>query len=319
MPNAWYVPGWSRPVKVVRRTNVGAGEKAESARVLAKDVPRWLRDPFLRRSVIEIYDAICFRSSIDPCRATEYEFSRFITSLAAIAACYDFAEKSPKRKIVITGHTDTTGAADYNIGLSEQRAHCSLAVLMGDREGFATIAGKKRKTEDYQLILKWANRWKGWDCDPGNVDNVPGPKTQGAVKSFQKHYNVAFSAKIPESGVVEKKTWGAFFDLYMMVAEATDQAGLEASRAKLNWVDGAKKIVGCGESWPIEASRFDNYRSQTNRRVEILFFDPSQEPLLDCHPKAVSASPRRAKCTSPRCTLTSTSRWRRLNSTNSSC
>jgi hypothetical protein len=220
-----------------------------------------------------------------------------ITSLAAIAACYDHAKKNPARKILIPGHTDTTGTAAYNIGLSQMRSDITLAILMGDRDGFVAIAMKKSKTEDYQLILKWVNRWQSWDCDPGKVDNTYGPKTHNAVKSFQKNYNLEYKGSIKEDGVVGHDTWGAFFDLYMEALREvteTDEAGLGALRANLKWVDDSKKTVGCGESWPIEASRQDNYRSRINRRVEILFFDPGQEPQLDCHAS-------KGKCDPPQC------------------
>lgn len=59
-------------------------------------------------------------------------------------------------------------------------------------------------------------------------------------------------------------------------------------------MDDGKKAVGCGETWPLEAKGVVNYRSQTNRRVEILFYDPDElnKPLPckdadcaedDCH------------------------------------
>ena len=80
-------------------------------------------------------------------------------------------------------------------------------------------------------------------------------------------------------------TWGAFFDVYMDMLEnlcETDSDGLQQLRAKLKFI--GPKVVGCGENWPIEDPQRQNYRSKINRRVEIMFFDPGQEPKLDCHP-----------------------------------
>ena len=36
--------------------------------------------------------------------------------------------------------------------------------------------------------------------------------------------------------------------------------------------------MGCGESFPIENKEKNNYRSQENRRVELLFFDKDEAP-----------------------------------------
>jgi len=222
-----------------------------------------------------------------------------ITSLAVIAACYQHAKKFPTRKLFIPGHTDTTGAAGYNIELSQMRADNVFAVLTGDKDAWVAIALKKHKVEDYQLILKWLDAWREWDCDPGDIDNIQGPDTKNATLAFQQRYNQEWNASIQEDGVVGKETWEAFFDLYMealMDAADTDEAGLAKFRAGLKFVDDGKKTAGCGESWPIDAPRKDNYRSAINRRVELLFFEPGNEPHLDCHPAA-------GKCNPPECEI----------------
>lgn len=50
----------------------------------------------------------------------------------------------------------------------------------------------------------------------------------------------------------------------------------------MRFVDDARKSVGCGEHRPRIATA-DGVREQGNRRVEIMFFDPGEEPRLDCH------------------------------------
>ena len=208
-----------------------------------------------------------------------------ITALAVIGSAYEHAENNPSHQLLVAGHTDTSGRDDYNLGLSQKRADSVLYVMLGDRDSWVSLSKEKHKVEDYQQIVKWASWTYGWNCDPGPIDNVHGGQTTAAVKSFQKNYNDAFEASISEDGQVGTETWGAFFDVYIDQLKElmdVDDAGLEGARGALNFI-GPKK-VGCGENFPIEAPRKDDYRSQINRRVELLFFAPDQVPKLDCHP-----------------------------------
>jgi outer membrane protein OmpA-like peptidoglycan-associated protein len=210
-----------------------------------------------------------------------------ITALAVLAACLNHAKKNPAMKLLIAGHTDTTGRNDYNLGLSELRAKSVFFALTGDKDGWVGVAESKHKVEDYQLILKWASQEMGYDSDPGAINNSPGPKTTKATKRFQEQYNEDYGTSIPANGVVGAETWGAFFELYMEVlAELlkTDKTGLAAIQGSLKWVQDGVKLVGCGEEFPIDAPQKNSYESKTNRRVEMLFFEPGQEPKLDCHP-----------------------------------
>jgi hypothetical protein len=210
-----------------------------------------------------------------------------VTALATLAACLNHARKNPAHKLLIAGHTDTTGQNAYNLGLSELRAKSVYFALTGDRDGWVGVAKSKHKVEDYKLILKWAHQEMGYDCDPGAVNDSHDAQTTKAIKRFQQEYNQDYDAKLAESGVVDTQTWGAFFELYGEVLEdllKVDKAGLSALRGSLKWVKDGTKLVGCGEEFPIDAPQKNSYYSQTNRRVEMLFFEPGQEPKLDCHP-----------------------------------
>src|SRR5690606_32320048 len=44
-------------------------------------------------------------------------------------------------------------------------------------------------------------------------------------------------------------------------------------RANIKWLDDGRKALGFSEHHPIDAVGTDNYESQSNRRVELLFFD----------------------------------------------
>ncbi|MGH9900248.1 MAG: alkaline phosphatase D family protein, partial [Pyrinomonadaceae bacterium] len=222
-----------------------------------------------------------------------------ITGLAVLRACYRHAEKHPAQKILIVGHTDRSGKDPYNLTLSQMRADNVLYALAGEREKWAKLSEKKHKVRDYQLILKWVARERGWGCDPGEVDDDLGPKTRAAIRKFQKLYNDEAEADIAVDGIVGVETWGAFFDLYvdkLMVMLKTDEAGLDTLRRKLKFIEQGRKTVGCGENYPIEEARRDEYRSQINRRVEILFFDPGEEPQMGCHPEP-------GKCDADKCEI----------------
>jgi hypothetical protein len=208
-----------------------------------------------------------------------------ITAIAILSAAYDQAKAHPEQLLLDAGHTDTSGADDYNLKLSVQRADSVMAALMGDRAGWVSVATAKHKVEDYQQIVKWAAWTYGWDCDPGPVDNVDGSQTQAGIKGFKKNYNSTFSASLPVNGTVDAATWGAFFDVFMDQLKASmkvNDTEMSAARAALKFLD--PKRVGCGENFPIDAPRKQNYRSKINRRVELLFFDPDQVPEMDCHP-----------------------------------
>jgi peptidoglycan hydrolase-like protein with peptidoglycan-binding domain len=121
-----------------------------------------------------------------------------VTGLAILAACLDHATKNPQRKLLIAGHTDTTGRNEYNLGLSELRAKSVYYALTGDRDSWVGAAQAKFKVEDYQLILKWASQELNYDSDPGAIDNNRGPKTEKATKRFQQQYNQNYGESIPE-------------------------------------------------------------------------------------------------------------------------
>ncbi len=210
-----------------------------------------------------------------------------VTALATLAACLNHAKKNPSHKLLIAGHTDTTGRNDYNLGLSELRAKSVYFALAGDKSSWVGVAESKHKVEDYQLILKWASQEFGYDSDPGAIDDSHGPKTTAAVKRFQEQYNADAGTSIPANGVVGTGTWEAFFDLYMeSLAQLFEggKEGLTALQGGLKWVKDGVKLVGCGEEFPIQDAQKDGYESKINRRVEMLFFEPGQEPKLDCHP-----------------------------------
>jgi outer membrane protein OmpA-like peptidoglycan-associated protein len=219
-----------------------------------------------------------------------------ITGISVLATCLRHAQEHAREQLLITGHADTKGGADYNLTLSKQRADNVFFALIGDKEGWAKLSLDHHQVEDAQAILKWIDNRFAFGTDPGAIDNKNGEKTQAAIRAFKKRYNAEFGKNIPVDGSsVGLEGWRAFFDMYMLALRQileTDEAGLASLRGNLNFMDSGRKTVGCGETHPIEAADKDEFRSATNRRVELLFFDPQDKlPKLDCHPAAGKCKP----------------------------
>jgi hypothetical protein len=228
-----------------------------------------------------------------------------VTGLAVLAAALLHARDAPEQALLVAGHTDTSGGPAYNVRLSQQRADGVVAALRGDEDAWVAIARAKSKVEDYQQILAWVAWLWGWPCDPGPVDGVHGSGTNAAVKAFQRMAGDELERTLSVDGDVGRQTWGAIFEVYMRVLADVlelDRAGLTALQSELRWVDDGRRGVGCGESFPIEERGVDNYRSATNRRVELLFFDPGEAPELHCHAAA-------GQCVADRCDLYSTASY----------
>lgn len=210
-----------------------------------------------------------------------------ITGLDVIRPAFLRAKEYPLQKLLIAGHTDTTGRDSYNISLSDKRGHSVLHIMLGNREDWAEISDKQHVNKDIQHILTWVfSEYPAMDCDPEGIDGIIGSKTRSATKRFQRNFETVFGRKIGVDGVVGPETWGAFFDVYQRKLAAmldSEESELPDFRNALHWADSSRKAVGCGESWPIEAAEQDKYRSRINRRVELLFFDEHEVPPLDCH------------------------------------
>ncbi|GEM_PF-3425135 len=234
---------------------------------------------------------------------TERVEKQHVSGIEMLARCYTEAKNNASQKALIAGHTDTTGDAGYNLGLSRLRARNVHSILMGEKKAWVDICMDRHKTEDIQQILKWIVATWAWDCDPGEVNDEMNSQTRSAIKQFQQRYNKEYNAKLPEIGVMEQKTWGAFFDLYLVNLSDTlntDDAGLENYRKQVHFLEDTHKTVGCGENFPIENRGVDSFKSATNRRVEVLFFDPGEEPKMDCHPSATKCNPSVCQVNNPK-------------------
>lgn len=237
------------------------------------------------------FDSAVLMPDRRPDEEPETEAQGRAVGLAAIRAALLFAEQHPEKELLVTGHTDTMGSADYNLGLSDLRAKVALAYLRGERAEFAETCQKRFQVEDWQQVLQWVHLNQGWDCEPGEVSNVATPKALAALRSFRRRYSEEHEA-LPEHGPVTTKDWAAFFDRYEVGLQALlgdASEAVAARRAKLKLMD--VPSVGCGEHWPIDEVGVDGHRSQANRRVELLFFDPAERPELACHRSGPKCAP----------------------------
>ena len=213
-----------------------------------------------------------------------------LTSVGVIATALRFNEEHPGRTLLVAGHADSTNTPAFNQPLSEERAQLTLALLEGgdsSRETFKKLAQGRHTVADIKQILSWAaGALPGFDCAPGTIDDNLGTAT-GPIRNFQNSYNAQRATIAPSSpsltpdGSVGLLTWGAFFDCYEFALQqelGEDAAGLAVLRGKLVFVDPSHKSLGFSEYFPIEELGVDNFRSQSNRRVEILFFEQGEEP-----------------------------------------
>lgn len=204
-----------------------------------------------------------------------------LSGIAVIAAALRFGQEHPGKRLLVVGHTDTAGPRSYNRTLSEDRAKNVHAVLCGERDGWAQGCQARHRVEDWQRILKWVHEAHGWDCDPGEIDDVYGPMSRRARERFRARYNEEFGTSIAVHGAQHEDDWKAFFDLYdVSTAQllGVPVGDLAALRQGLTWLD--PPTLACGEQWPKGARTEDGLRAEENRRVELVFFDEGEIPDL---------------------------------------
>jgi hypothetical protein len=233
-----------------------------------------------------------------------------VTPSQVLAVCLTHADAFRQERLIVTGHADTSGDPVHNVKLSELRAQCVVALLIGGDEGkksFTRIAQAQHKVEDYQRILEFVAATEGFDCDPQGVDGVHGTHTTTAIKNFQQAFNDAeIGARITVNGRITEETWGAFFEMYQRDLRRTldedpdDPNALDELRSHLVFFDDGKRGVGCGENFPIENRGVDGFRSPENRRCELCFLEPGNDPdLSGDHPARGTCNPALCELNDP--------------------
>ena len=233
----------------------------------------------LRRHHPEVYEAITVKEHTPDVIDAAVRDRR---TLCLVAITYYFLGANPSYRLVVAGHTDTSGPDAYNFPLSELRARNVVSLLTGDRARWVSICRERSTAEDVRLICADAARVRGWPCAP----DESGGDLRGPVMRWQHAYNLDFGRAIAEDGVVGAETWGAIFDVYMdelATLMGTTVEGLAEHRARLKFVDDRHRYIGCGERIPIDEPWRDEFRSAENRRVDLLFFHQEAPPDLSAH------------------------------------
>ncbi|MDX1740661.1 MAG: OmpA family protein, partial [Rhodothermales bacterium] len=250
----------------------------------------------------------------DPLDSVIQEGQEQVAGLRALALVFKQFEFDPDKRLIVTGHTDTSGRASYNFELSDLRAENVLYLLIGDKESWADICYEKHNVEDYQQILEYVFITRSWPTNPNGVDDVWGDDTETATSNFITYYNAEVAVPrgldpLPEHlvSVIRRdgrkrwpvELWRAVYEIYnddLATALDGSREELESRRSSsLMFVDDSTPFVGCGESFPIDDAEKSNYRSQSNRRVELLFFDRHEIPEMTC-PEVRTRTHREAEC-----------------------
>jgi OOP family OmpA-OmpF porin len=189
---------------------------------------------------------------------------------------------------IIIGHTDSTGSAEYNLGLSKRRADAVSAYLVSTGVAAEKLREVGRGEEDPIASN---------DTPEGRAQNrrveiiaIAEPRALDTIRFPSVVLFPRRSADLTDDGkeVLAKQLQDARDMLrrasYIEVIGHTDDVGDDAYNQELseqraesvrnflvaNGVDGNKMVtVGAGESMPIASNKTDEGRAE-NRRVEVM-------------------------------------------------
>jgi outer membrane protein OmpA-like peptidoglycan-associated protein len=187
--------------------------------------------------------------------------------IRTVTSTYD---EHPGSNLLIVGHTDTSGKADYNLTLSLERADAVAAYLTDDVDAWLAFFDndkpdeKRWSTRENQHMLSVLPEGAATDevFFSGAPDGAMNERTRAAIRKFQHSEGLA------EDGIAGPLTRRALVKRYMSIDATTLPGGIQIT------------THGCGESFPV-ASTADQQRSPDDRRVELFFFDG---PILPAPP-----------------------------------
>ena len=180
-------------------------------------------------------------------------------------------EEHPLATVLVVGHTDTTGAPDYNETLSLERAEAVAAFLKNDVAvweawfGEDKAADKRWGPREVQLMLSVLPERADDPFWAGTASGRDDARMEKAVKGFQQFSNDTRGTSLEVDGKAGPKTRHEIVQAYMQLQGTTVPDGTEVV------------THGCGENFPAEPTP-DGTADPDNRRVEIFLFDGPIDP-----------------------------------------
>jgi outer membrane protein OmpA-like peptidoglycan-associated protein len=203
----------------------------------------------------------------------------------------EYTQSHPEENLVIVGHTDESGSAQYNQSLSERRARSAYAYLTFGRAAAAALdewdhlrqtrpRGVTRSINDtwgarqYQYMLQDLGYYL---CNVNDI-HTPGDMTDDAVRDFQGDNGLVVD------GIVGDQTWRALIEAYL----SQDSLAVPENQFLPNCEDEILKWLGCEEKMPVDSTPrglCPEPAWRPNRRTEFLFVKadalPCQVPKPD--------------------------------------
>jgi len=200
-------------------------------------------------------------------------------ALGALIVIAGFAREHPEKQLLVAGHTDSSGSDGHNRELSERRAENVRLWLAGDAEGWSTHCQGNFERADFKAVHAWAQHHLGWSTDPGELDNAWHGQARRARDVFRGECEAVLAIELEHDVAQNKEDWRGIHDLYSLIVaryldiEAED---LLALRRSFRFCEPA--TLACGEDFPRDRPGQNNPTSATDRRVDVLFFDPDEQP-----------------------------------------
>lgn len=188
----------------------------------------------------------------------------------------DIYEENDPAKLLIVGHTDTTGDAATNDPLSVERAESVEAYLTDNVEPWLKMYDHKSQSKRWGAAedLMMIGAVLVLDDKPANMNEI---------EFFQRHHNERVDVegssrpKLATDGIAGPKTRRELIKDYMML----DGTSLAEDDDDHDEFDIEITVHGCGENFPLDETgeeldqaAADAHEDAQDRRTELFFFDP---------------------------------------------
>ncbi len=194
----------------------------------------------------------------------------------------EVAHSTPLYISTLLGFLESTSAKNclFAVHDSDQERAASraenLKAFLTDSVTWAKLGVKNCQTQDKQLILKWINTIRNWNCDPGKVDNLAWGKYNTAVDNYQEHHGHDYGLW-PTTSEMYWKTWHEM--IYRTIADLMDEESVGMPASMMNFLD--PYFIACGEEWGVAKVKANDYSGVFNGRIDMLFFEDADIPTAE--------------------------------------